>query len=365
MSGEVIVKPDKNVFLAYCVSAVILDFYGGDMGDPISLKTIENFNHFKNKIQPKGKVDLSYIGISSLILSEAPGLTKKQNLNLPRTMKSVVRRHKDHSKLIKYFYEHSNFESFYNSILPEYQTLCDKFREKINGIHPNLNKELNEIFKLETPFSNDVIIPIPLESYKEGFGFSIGDTAYQIIGPPFDSSNIGCVIHEALHPRVNRAVMEPLHDEISKRKVYLNQFSKPDHFFPYSSNWPNCFEEHFVRALQIALFEISGLKKYMSITDELEGDELLSRCIDYAFNNFKSGKGDMKGIPPKMLQRWVIGGKLKHNKSWGFRFMDDFYSEIKKHFKSGKGDMKEATLEILQRLDIKYGSDSTVKGLVT
>lgn len=182
-------------------------------------------------------------------------------------------------------------------------------REVIRVLKPY--EKLNGIWGLtHNPFTIDVLIPMPLEGIREGSGPSIDDTAYQIVGPPFDYTIIEEIIHEAMHPRMERKITGGLTEEIAKRRHLMGHLrTNPFLHSQYGRSWIGCFEEHFIRAMQIAFFEELDFRVPMS---------------------------------------------LERERIEGFTFVDTFYEEIDSNRRCHNRDLREVAMRILKRLDLEY-----------
>ncbi len=306
MSQEIVVTPNKNVFLAYA----LLDVIGqGPIynSHPLRKKTLEHIEKFKQSYRD-GRY-LPNIEIHALVLNEAPDFSKKRNVILSPTIKTMIEQNSHCSDALKMFYKTVHFEEFYQGILPVYQSICDDLLNSLS-FYKNLNEDLNNTWELKEPFTKDVVIPMPLEETRGGSGPSIGDTAYQIIGPPFDATIIDEIIHEASHPRMERSVTEPLQGEIEKRRYLLGHVLANPFYPPQYGrrNWRGCFEEHFIRAMQISFFEISDCCKPL----KLESERI------------------------------------------SFNLIDQFYYEIEQHRQYRKGSLQEVAVRILDKLDKEY-----------
>jgi hypothetical protein len=127
-----------------------------------------------------------------------------------------------------------------------YSKECDYLLSIFNK--KDINGFLNKVWQVEDKL-NMVVIPMPLEARRSGVGPGIVNTAYQIVGPPFDEYILGNLIHEACHPRAKK-VLEPLKKEIENAK-YLFEIAKDHENWPEQYNsWEICFEEHLIRAVQ-------------------------------------------------------------------------------------------------------------------
>ncbi|MCX6818924.1 MAG: DUF4932 domain-containing protein [Candidatus Aenigmarchaeota archaeon] len=307
MNHESIVTPDKNVFLAYTILNVIDPPIYND--HPLRKSTTKHFRKFEEKIFAGSKnIYLPNIEVYALTLNEAPNLSKRKGLTLSSHVKNMLIYPSDYLECLVDFYGNTDFEKFYQKILPEYKAICDELQDILDK--EKIHKDLNDIWEIKKPFTKDVVIPMPLEETKSGSGPYIGDTAYQIIGPPFDYTNIESIIHEASHPRMDRFMTKKLVEEIKKKRyLFGHVLANPSYPPQYGKNWIACFEEHFIRAMQIAFFEIETRIPYM----------------------------------------------LEKEKGYhGFSFIREFYDEINKYKEGKKGSLQDVAFGVLERLDRTY-----------
>ncbi len=310
MGGNHTVRPDKNEFLLYAV----LNVSGSTLGNPdfhfLKRKTVDHFRGYKGlDLKEKDYLHHSKPVAYVLTINEAPDFSERQGLNLsPHTILEAMRG-KVMLPHLEHFYHNTDFEEFYQSIIPRYQEEC----EFLQGIFDmaNVNDLLNDIWELDKPFDM-VTIPMPLEWINSGVGPYIGDTAFQIIGPPFDYSKLPLVSHEGSHPRAKRILMPILEHIDAKKHLLALALQQPNYPESYL-HWPTCFEEHFIRAMQEGFINPAlGIKR--NVEDMLRREE--------------KGQG--------MVYIW------------------DFYEEIKNHKDHPEGTLKDVALNILERLDKKY-----------
>jgi len=312
MEERLVVRPDKNEFLLYAMLSSQRLIGGHPDIHFLRRKTLDHFQGcpklglkercYRHHSKPGGYV---------LTLNEAPDLTEKQGLDLDSQMKREIKSGKRVLPYLKRFYKTTDFEDFYQSILPRYQEEC----EFLQGIfeRENLIDILDEAWEAENLFQIEAI-PMPLES--GGIGPSIGNTCYPVFGPPFNYRSLYLVAHESSHPIAKRTIRHPLNDEIDKRAHLLKQAQKHPNYPKEYSYWRTCFEEHFIRAMQ-------------------------NGFIDPIF--FKEEGFKVKGALEMEEQRC------------GMVFIKDFYDEIRKHKEKPKRTLADVALRILERLDEKYG----------
>jgi hypothetical protein len=311
MSGELIVRPDKNEFLLYAMLIAAGHARGHADDHPLKQKTAEHFKGY----QGTGLQQREYGHHSKpvgyvLTLHEAPDLSERQGLTLDACMQQEVKYGKTVLPHLKQFYQNTDFEEFYQETLPAYREECDTLRHIVEKT--DLCTVLDDAWELDGAFRMEVI-PMPLESYRSGIGPSVGDTAYQIVGPPFDADTPFLIAHEGSHPRAKKT-LKPIADEIAARGHHLTRAMKHKNYSNTYQRWPTCFEEHFVRAVQTA-------------------------CIDTVL------------YPEDSIER----GLQREENRQGMVFIRDFYEEVRQHKEHPTGPLTDVARRILERLDDKYG----------
>ena len=307
MSGRLVVRPDKNEFLLYAM----LNALGLARGNPDShllrRRTVDHFEGYSGL----GLKQEDYIHHSKpvgyvLTINEAPDFSEKQSLTLDSCMQREVEIGRAVLPHLKHFYQNTDFENFYQKALPRYAEEC----EFLQGIldRANVRDLLDNVWEVDRPFNMEVI-PMPLEGMHSGIGPSVGDTAYQIVGPPFDYGILHLVAHEGSHPRAKRA-LEPIADEIAARSHLLKHALHQPNYPSSYHHWPTCFEEHFIRAMQVGY------------------------------------------IDPVLAVNSDVENRLKREeKGQGMLFIRDFYDELRKHKESPTGPLTDVALTVLGRLD--------------
>jgi hypothetical protein len=307
MGGKLIVRPDKNEFLLYAM----LNTLGLARGNPdshlIRRQTSDNFQGYSGiGLKLKDYIHHSKPVGYVLTIDEAPDFSEKQGLVLDSCMRREVDIGKSVLPHLKHFYQNTNFEEFYQKILPRYREDCEFLQGIMERI--GIRDLLDQVWEVDKSFDMEMI-PMHLEGVHSGIGPSIGDTTFQIVGPPFDYSIKYLVAHEGSHPRAKR-LLEPIADQIRKRshllQLALEQPNYPDTYH----HWPTCFEEHMIRAMQIGF--IDPIMKTKSNVEE---------------------------------------GLMSEEQCDGMLFIRDFYAEIKKHKDNPKGTLRDVALNILDRLD--------------
>ncbi len=311
MAG-IIVRPDKNEFLLYSM----LDSLGLSRGIKyygcIRNKAADSFKGYEGLgLNEKDYIHHSKPVAYVLTITEAPEFEEKDGLELNGHIERDVQYGKTVLPHLRHFYENTDFENVYGDILPLYQEECKSLQDRMDRLH--IGEILDNVW--QTDFSMETI-PMPLEGERSGIGPSIGNVAYQIVGPPFDHKTVFLVAHEGSHPRA-KAVLEPIRGEISKRNGLLkNAQSDPNYPISYT-NWATCFEEHLIRAVQACI-----------INPDISGD-------------YKPTENQLA---------------LEYRKK-GMVYIHDFADEVMKHTKNpGSGGMTEVALRILENIDKKYKS---------
>ena len=251
MNNEITVSPNKNLFLLYAMLDVLGLMRGERNFHPLRERTYEHFKSFQGlDLKEKDYLHHSKAVAYVLTLTDAPKFEEQPNLNLSESMVrdvvfgKVIRPH------LLHFYRNTDFKNYYQTILSEYEDVCTKLRQIING--QNINKLLNDVWEVKAKF-NMITIPIPLEGRFSGIGVGIADIAYQIVGPPFGKRIVLNICHEGSHPRA-KALLAPLLPEIDKASFQFDNLQRNNPKWPKSyNNWRIAFEEHLIRALQAVL----------------------------------------------------------------------------------------------------------------
>lgn len=315
MSKDLIVAPNKNEFLLYSLllSQGLMRDYGNN--HPLRIKTQEHFKDYKGigltqDVYRHHSKPVLYV----LYLNEAPNFTEKIKTNFKEDDFEYweIKFGKTILPYLKHFYENTDFEEYYQSILSEYQELCNRLQKYVDKY--NLNELLNKVWQTENEFKMEVI-PMPLEGIHSGIGPSINNIAYPVVGPPYETEKelegfIWNLFHEGSHPRAKVQVSHPIFDEINKRKDLLEIVKKNQNYSKYYNNWSTCFEEHLIRTMQI--IHVPGICESQSKEGSL---------------------------------------KFQYDKQ-GMVFINDFYEVISEHKDQ---PIKEIALKILEKLDEKYG----------
>jgi hypothetical protein len=324
MQPQVIVKPDKNLYLFYSMLNT-LHLNQEPVGkNPSNLHPLkeETIAHFQGYSDPDLNLSnykkipnpLNYI----LTLNEAPDFSQKDIDWSNSGYKVDWKNSADILPFLKRFYEITDFENFYQSIFPKYQSECNQLQNLVD--ESNIIALLDDAWEETFPLPME-IIPMPLEKEGSGHGPRIGDITYQIVGPPFEKRTLQLIAHEGSHPRAAK-ILKPISNEIRKRDflfyVYkLHPVNLPN---PYR-RWTPVFTEHFIRALQ-------------------------AYCLDPA----------LTGTYTDCLKRdLTIENRLRWQEYRGMVFIRDFYDEIRKYkLKHTQANLAEVGITILKQLDIKY-----------
>lgn len=305
MDQSIIVKPNKNEFLLYSL-LISLDLMRGNLNSD-SLRT-ETYYHFKG-YKGIGLKEENYIHHSKpaayiLTINQVPDFSEKKDIFLDERTKFNVSRGKIILPHLIHFYENTDFENYYKKILPRYKNRCVQLKKVLENTQ--INKILNEIWEVKDNFKME-IIPMPLEGEHSGIGVAVNNTAYQIIGPPFGTSSLSLIIHEASHPRA-KALLSSLSQEIEKES-YLLKIAQNHPKWPKNyNNWTICFEEHLIRAVQVGF------------------------------------------LNPKFKIKTVEQGLAEEENRKGMVFIKVFYEELKQYMDKKEGNLKEAVIRILHKL---------------
>lgn len=242
-----VVKTDKNVFLLY----TLLDSYnlmrGSREKNKIREKTYEHFKSYKGiNLTIHDYKHHSKAVAFVLTVGKPPSFDKNVKDEDLGLIKNEIRYGKNILPYLKHFYENTDFEDYYQKILPEYKKESSKLSEILKSY--NLNQIINEVWQTGDGLKM-VIIPMPLEARMSGVGPIVGNITYQVIGPPFNKNNLYLIIHEACHPRA-KLVLRGFEDKIKSANKLFSIAKKHPKWPEHYNDWLVCFEEHLIRAVQ-------------------------------------------------------------------------------------------------------------------
>ncbi len=311
------VETNKNVFLVYSLLR-----YLGHLTEKtqspdyhhLCRKTVDHFSKFDIEIELKQE---DYIHHSkpvtyALTIEDAPSFRTKDISKQNEFIQYDIDKGSVVKDALIQFYKETDFEDYYQLILPRYSEEVEFIQQIVDN--DDLNSRLNDIWTIDSVDNfGMVVIPMPLEGKRSGIGPSIENTAYQIVGPPFDIEIMHNLIHEASHPRAKKIIANHL-DDIEEHGYLFDKLKKNPKFPKSYTIWRTAFEEHLVRSVQLALVE----SKYQVFPAE------------------------------------VILASEKNNK--GMEYIYDFYDVIVENTK-GEYDMGDIVLKILDVLEGKYGKN--------
>jgi len=211
--------------------------------------------------------DMDYGSIISLFYS-LPDLTLQNNNEIPLeilknyitgTAEEIEKIRKLVNLSIK-FSQESHFEKVWTNLAP--------FRAETLNTIAKMKPSESLIYQMEkfyeSDFSSYEIVPSLTIWSGSGWGFKNKqkNTASFILGPlgknyVFDESRFtNLAIHEFGHSYVNHVVIQ--HEDIVSRTANLFESIKADMLPQGYRNWETCLIEHFVRAGEIIIPELSG-----------------------------------------------------------------------------------------------------------
>src|SRR3989344_5082054 len=168
MSERIIVRPDKNEFLLFTMLNV-LGLAADNKFDshPLRKRAVEHFKDYQG-LGLKEEDYLHYYKavVHALTLNQAPDFSKKSLILNPESQNDA---RIDNTVLphLKHFYHNTNFEDFYQKILPEYQEISDHLQRGFDRF--SLTSLLKRAWEIDTPLNIEVI-PMPLEAQFSGTG---------------------------------------------------------------------------------------------------------------------------------------------------------------------------------------------------
>ncbi len=259
---KILVDLNKNLTLIYCLLNRFGQAYGAAK-HPLRLKIQEHFKDYAGS----SPSDTDYIHEHKLVVwalhvSDAPAFS----LRVPVSEKDQWHFDKGASirPYLEEFYKTTDFEDYYTEqILPDLAVIknnYDQFLEKYDFVRV-----------LETSWGTTIeedLVIIPNPFTQGSFGPSIGGINYQVIGEISDSAVVHNILHEGSHP-IAKKILAPFVSSIEEH-AYLLQMAQNTPNFPNAYNkWHVCFEEHLIRAVQVAKINPQVKENY----NELKGLE--------------------------------------------------------------------------------------------
>ena len=269
--------PNNNLYLLYSLLNVNSEFNVDDSIYSHFLRW-KTYNHFKKyngiKVSPELKgLDYSWF-VSYVLTLKKDKLKQKTKLILNENYKNKVEKSKEILKHMLHFASHTDFDKFYISeILPSYNEICIFLKDIV--IKSNIEQIINDAWNTNSREFPMIIIPMPLEGIKSGIGPYINNISYQIVGPPFNYSILHNIAHEGSHPRVKK-YLDKYNNEINN--LTFNQFydTANDLIKKLYCNKMSIFEEHLIRANQIAKIDSKLFKIMYPIMDTYNASQFLA-----------------------------------------------------------------------------------------
>ncbi len=311
---KITVRPDKNQFLLFSMLNALGMVDRKPPAGTLWEKTVEHFKDYQGLGLKKESFEYN-VNPYCYVLTLNPDLSEKQGLEMNSRIRENVNIGRVVLAQLKHFLQNTDFEEFYQKILPEYQEECKPLQEYLNKI--KIEQAVEEAWETDDPFDTDIIY-IPLT--REGFGPAIDGTSYPLLGYRSGLSDIqlekfgSFAAHEASHPYAQR-IIEVIKDKIDKTKHLFDLVKEhPKYPIKYYNSWQTCFEEHLVRVMDNG-FISPPFRPYTNAQKELDREK---------------------------------------NEN-GFIYIHDFYEEIKVHKQNpGNETMQDVAVKILERLDEKY-----------
>jgi hypothetical protein len=301
------VETNKNIFLVYSLLR-----YLGHLTEKtqspdyhyLCRKTVDHFAKFDLNI--KLTID-DYIHHSkpvtyALTIEDAPSFKPKNISKQNEFIQYDVDKGSVAKDAMVQFYQDTDFEEYYQSILPRYSEEVEFLQQVVD--RDDLNSHLNDIWTIDSLDNFEmVVIPMPLEGKRSGIGPSIENTAYQVVGPPFNIEIMHNLIHEASHPRAKKVIANHL-NKIEESSYLFNRLKDNPKFPKSYTIWRTAFEEHLVRSVQIALvdsrYQIFPAEVILASEKNNKGMDYIYDFYDVIVENTK-GKYDMGDIVLKIL----------------------------------------------------------------
>lgn len=152
---------------------------------------------------------------------------------------------------LKHFYDNTDFEDYYQKMLPIWNEEVSFVDEIVK--RQKLDELLDDVWQIKTPMEM-VIIPMPLEGIHSGIGPGFNNKSFQVFGPPFDYSCVHLLAHEGSHPRA-KLLLRNLYELIETKHELLQKIKENPNSVNYYNTWETYFEEHLIRAVQIAYID--------------------------------------------------------------------------------------------------------------
>lgn len=217
---------------------------------------------------------------------------------------SQIREHLVH------FHAKSDFDTFYSSLLSEYEEESNKVRTIVEPL--NLLKFLKKVWETEIEVKA-TLIPMPLE--RGGLGLKVGGTIYQVIGPPFfQQGRLHNVCHEASHP-LCKELLRPIASEIKSRSYLMAILTNNNPNWPPSyDSWSIAFEEHFIRAVQAVMINpvlgISTMEGNLRTSEENMGMRYVRLMAEEVLRYQETKKDTLRDVALRCLKMLEVEHSL-------------------------------------------------------
>jgi hypothetical protein len=198
---------------------------------------------------------------------------------------------------LKDFYIEADIPSLRQKVGAEYRGEIERWQPLMDTSLRNIQEYLGIS---EFPFRQLVIIPNLLDSYYDGYGPQIGETAYVVAGPTeTERSLTGLIEHEALHsiigPMIDRNINVVSQAQADRLYDVLEK-SMPSSY----GSWASVLEETLIRAINLRMVKDEPLRTRMITQFEDQGF-LLIRPLNGALVDYERSGDSFERFMPKLL----------------------------------------------------------------
>jgi len=194
------------------------------------------------------------------------------------------------------FYEEADIEALWEQVRPQYEEEAARYQAAAGQA---VQEALDYTRMRDVTLKQVVIIPNLLSAHWSGFGPSVGETAYVIIGPTADEPDVSLVQHEVIHSIVGPLVEANLQVIDPRKADELYAALKKTVPSSYGS-WESVVEEQMVRAVDCRL-NASMCDGFILENDEAEGF-LLERYFVNGLKEFEHDNRTLAEFMPELLR---------------------------------------------------------------
>jgi hypothetical protein len=197
---------------------------------------------------------------------------------------------------LRSFYQEMDIAALWQEVRPQYEQEAARYQKAAGDA---VQKALEYTRLKDVPLKQIIVIPNLVDAHYSGFGPTVGDTAYVVLGPAQDQVDVGEIQHEALHSIVGPLVAANLSviDETQSSSLYASLRKRVPSSY---GTWEKILEEQVVRAMSCRLVGPVCEEYGLIEKDEAQGF-LLERDLLKSLENFEQGSSTLAVFMPEML----------------------------------------------------------------